>query len=160
MVFCNNCGTQMDDNATFCPACGTRAETPVTPDPNPVSGGYYAPPVDPKDHTGEFTAEDVSENKVIAMLPYLFGLFGLLLSLIAASDSKYAAFHSRQALKIIVLSTLNSIILLLTCWLIIPILVCGVFSIVLFVVKIICFIDVCKGHAKDAPIIDSFSFLK
>ncbi|MBT5642144.1 zinc-ribbon domain-containing protein, partial [Candidatus Bathyarchaeota archaeon] len=26
MVFCSNCGTDLEDHQKFCPECGTRAE--------------------------------------------------------------------------------------------------------------------------------------
>lgn len=63
------------------------------------------PAYDPADHTAEFDPEDVSQNKVIAMAAYILGTVGIIIALLAAPQSKYAAFHSRQALKLDIVST-------------------------------------------------------
>lgn len=55
---------------------------------------YYAP-VDPYDHTAEFSQKDISDNKVIAMLVYLMGAVGIIIALLASSESPYVSFHVR-----------------------------------------------------------------
>lgn len=122
---------------------------------------YQAPPVyASNDHTADYTTEDISKNKVIAMAAYLLGTMGIIISLLAASDSPYASFHSRQALKLEIITMLIGIISLVLCWtILIPI--AGVICMgIIFVVKIICFFQVANGKAKDAPIVGSFPFLK
>ena len=54
-------------------------------------GGYQPnyTPYDPYDHTSEFTAKDISDNKVIAMLVYLMGTIGIIVALLASKDSPY-----------------------------------------------------------------------
>jgi len=92
------------------------------------------------------------------MIPYLMGWIGILITLLGAGSSAYAGFHVRQALKIQVCSTLVMII-----GAIIPILgwiAIGIFSVVVLVLNIICFFSVCKGEAKEPPIIANFKFLK
>ena len=71
-------------------------------------GGYQPnyTPYDPYDHTSEFTAKDISDNKVIAMLVYLMGTVGIIIALLASKDSPYLSFHVRQALKFTVLEVL------------------------------------------------------
>ena len=62
MAFCPKCGTEIQSDATSCPACGivfTPAEV-----------------VDSNDRTAEFTAKDISENKVFALVAYAFGFIG------------------------------------------------------------------------------------
>ena len=71
---------------------------------------YGAPYVDPKDHTAEFTPQDISEHKVFAMLPYLLGTIGIIIALLAAKDSKYIMFHVREALKLTVCAILVGIV--------------------------------------------------
>ncbi|MBR3996747.1 MAG: zinc ribbon domain-containing protein, partial [Clostridia bacterium] len=64
----------------------------------------------------------------------------------------------RQALKIQVCTALVSII-----GTVIPIigwLAIGLFAIIVLVLNIICFLSVCKGEAKEPPIISSVTFLK
>ena len=70
MKYCPKCGAQMEDNAAFCPNCGNNAQPNGSPNQAPV---YAAPEPDPFDHTGEFDAQDISENKVLCMLVYLMG---------------------------------------------------------------------------------------
>lgn len=124
----------------------------------------YTTPVytaDPADHTAEYEAKDISDNKVVAMLPYLMGAAGVVIaSLVGAVNSPYTMFHVRQGLKFIVLDILAAIVTALLCWTVIVPIVGGIFIFVLFVVKIICFVQVCKGKAVEAPIIRSIGFLK
>ncbi|PWL53365.1 MAG: zinc ribbon domain-containing protein, partial [Lachnospiraceae bacterium] len=46
------------------------------------------------------------------------------------------------------------------CWTVIVPIAAGIFYAVLWVVKIICFVSICKGEAKEPVIIRSFTFLK
>ena len=175
MQICPKCGNQVNDGVVFCQACGNQMGMPqqAVPQPAPV----YASPVqnyDPYDHTAEFDAKDISDNKVISMLVYLMGWIGIVIALLAANKSEYAGFHVRQALKFAVLEILSGIagalvgfVSLITVWtVILPIigaiaaLALGVFMIVLWVVKIICFFQICSGKAKEPAIIRNFTFLK
>ncbi|MEI3221687.1 MAG: DUF4870 domain-containing protein [Dorea sp.] len=125
-------------------------------------GGYQPnyTPYDPYDHTSEFTAKDISDNKVIAMLVYLMGTIGIIVALLASKDSPYLSFHVRQALKFTVLEVLTGIITLLLFWTFIVPIAAGIFGIVLFVCKIIAFFSICKGNAKEPYVVRSFNFLK
>lgn len=150
MAFCPNCGNQIPDGAPFCAACGA----PATAQQSRIVVQ------DPRDHTAEFTAEDISKNKVIAMAAYILGIFGIIIALLAAPESPYASFHSRQCLKIEILNILLAVItVVLGITVIVPI-AGAIGMVILFVVRIICFFQVCKGRAKEAPIISSFGFLK
>ena len=125
-------------------------------------GGYQPnyTPYDPYDHTSEFTAKDISDNKVIAMLVYLMGTIGIIVALLASKDSPYLSFHVRQALKFTVLEVLTGIITLLLFWTCIVPIAAGIFGIVLYVCKIIAFFSICKGNAKEPYVVRSFNFLK
>ncbi len=150
MKFCTKCGTQCDDAANCCHQCGApfaAAAAPVAP----------VPYVDPHDHTAEFDKQDISDNKVVAMLCYLMGIFGIIIACLLSTDSKYVKFHIRACLKITVVEAL---ILFFN---IIPFLgwfAWGVCSIILAVVRIIAFFQICGGKAKDPAIVGSFGFLK
>ena len=111
-------------------------------------------------HTSEFTAKDISDNKVIAMLVYLMGTIGIIVALLASKDSPYLSFHVRQALKFTVLEVLTGIITLLLFWTFIVPIAAGIFGIVLYVCKIIAFFSICKGNAKEPYVVRSFNFLK
>ena len=123
---------------------------------------YQAPPVvaDPFDHTAEFDAQDVSDNKVFAILVYLTGILGVIVALLASRDSKYVAFHLRQELKFIVVQTLTAIATALISWTIIGAFAGMIFTIILGVLEIIAVFQVFKGQAKEPAIIRNFGFLK
>ena len=154
MKVCPRCNTQLADDASFCTNCGARFAVGTEPAPQPV---YY---VDPADHTAEFDIKDVSENKVLAMIAYLLGIPGMVIAAIAGKNSPYTGFHIRQALKIKVVSLLVAFVSLILCWTIIVPFVGGIALIVLFVIKIICFFNVCAGKAKEPAIISSLKFMK
>lgn len=168
MKICPNCQNQMNDNAAFCPNCGTQFATNAQPNPYQQAPNYnqppygYAPPApayDPYDHTAEFDAKDISDNKVISMLVYLMGPIGILIALLASSNSAYAGFHVRQALKFTVIEILSSIIAVVLCWTFIVPIAYVIFAIALTVIKFICFFQICSGKAKEPAIIRSFKFL-
>ena len=145
MAFCPNCGTQVPDGANVCPNCGSVLG----------GAGTYVP--DPTDHTAEFTAQDISDNKVFAMASILISSLGIIITLLAAQKSEYAMFWARQALKITITTVLCALLF------IIPFLgwVAGAIGLlILFVLKVICFIYICQGKAREVPIINSFGFLK
>lgn len=150
MKNCPNCNNPCDDNAAFCNKCGMSL----------VGGApqYQAQPMyNPYDHTATFDAKDISQNKVIAMTPYLMGWIGIIISLLAINNSQYVAFNVKQALKLEVCSILSVF------FCIIPFLgwiATGVCAIIIFVLKIIGFFNVCGGKAKELPIVRSFGFLK
>lgn len=118
----------------------------------------YAP--DPKDHTAEFTAKDISDNKVIAMMPYLAGLIGVIIALLASKESPYVAFHVRQSLKLVVVETLLAMIMLVLCWTVVVPIAGAVCYVIILVVRVISFVNICKGKAKEPAIVSSFGFLK
>lgn len=165
MKNCSKCGTQLEDNAEFCTRCGERqngfagAQTNQNYQQN-YAPGAYTKPFDPYDHTAEFDAKDISDNKVISMLAYLLGTFGLIIALLAAKDSPYASFHIRQSLKFTVVSALIALVTLFLFWTVIIPIVAGIALAVLAVIKIICFFQICMGKAVEPYIIRNLGFLR
>lgn len=154
---CPKCGAQLPDGTAFCNICGT----PLTGGaPQPVAQNPVNAVPDSLDHTAEFSAKDVSDNKVLAMVPYLLGTLGIILALLASKESPYVSFHVRQALKFTVVNTLLGIVTGLLFWTIIIPILAGICFAVLFVIKVICFFSVCSGKAKEPPLIGSLKFLK
>ena len=143
------------------PVSAPTMQRPTPPQPQPQ---YQMPPMqpvyNPYDHTSEFDAKDISDNKVFAMLPYLMGWIGIIVALLASNTSKYVRFHVTQAMKISVVSTLNVIVMLILCWTFVVPIACGILGIILWVVNIIGFFSVCSGNAKELPIVRSLGFLR
>ena len=160
MKLCPKCNMQLEDSAAFCTNCGTQFIPNATVPQQPY---VYAEPhryTDPADHTAEFDAQDISDNKVFAILPYLMSFIGIVIALLAIRDSKFAMFHIRQALKIEVCSILVSLLAVVLFFTFIVPIAAGVCAVILFVVRIICFFRACSGKAIDAPIVGKFNFLK
>jgi uncharacterized membrane protein len=166
MKFCPGCGASLDDSTAFCNNCGkplngTPRTAPNFGGPNAQAPYGYAPVYqDPFDHTAEFDPKDISDNKVICMLIYLTGAIGIFIALLASNSSKYVAFHVRQALKFMVVNSLIAVVTALTFWTVLVPIAAGIFTIVLVVVQIICFFDICKGKAKEPYIIRDMKFMK
>ncbi|MCR5263911.1 MAG: zinc ribbon domain-containing protein [Clostridiales bacterium] len=153
MKYCPNCHLSYDDNASVCGRCG--GQLTYYPDQNQYQ---QTAAYDPTDHTAEYDPKDISDNKVFAMLPYIMSMIGVVIALLAAQSSPYTMFHVRQGLKLQVVSIIVGVI-----GAIIPILgwiAIGICAVIILVVEIICFINVCKGKAKEAPIVNGFGFLK
>lgn len=171
MKICPNCKSQIDDNVMFCNVCGARQDAQAggagagnytgsgAPGNMGVPPQQYTMAYDKFDHTAEFDKKDISDNKVIAMLVYLLGTVGVIIALLASSKSAYAAFHVRQALKFTVVSILLGIITLVLCWTIIVPVLYAICLAVLFVLKIICFFQICSGKAVEPYIIRNLGFL-
>lgn len=176
---CSVCGAEVADGAAFCTVCGASMAAPAqeaapvveptpapipTPDPvynyDPTQTPYAEAPVEPTDHTAEYDPKDISDNKVIAMLPYLMSTIGVIIALLASKESPYVGFHVRQALKIQVTMVLVAIVTVILCWTVIVPILGLICLLILLIVNIICFFSVCCGNAKEAPIVRSFGFLK
>lgn len=168
MAFCMKCGTEIKDGIAFCPECGT----PMLKSAEKLSRHMIS-----RDHTDEFEAEDISNNKVWAMLAYLFGIIGVLLALIAGTMSPYARFHATQSVKIFIVTSLGTLAIGIVAGIIggiaialagmygyyvmIPLMIVfAAFEICMLVLVVMCFIQVCRGKAKDIPLVGTLGFLR
>ena len=147
MKTCPNCKAALDDLAVVCPNCGAQF----------VSVPAY---VDPSDHTAEFAPEDVAKNRLYAMLCYLTSVLGIIIALLAAKESPFLQFHIRQVIRLTIAEALVGLAAVVLCWTIIVPVAAGIAIIVLAVIEIICFFQVCAGKSKEAPIIRNLNFLK
>ena len=183
-MICPKCGSKMPDDSTFCTRCGASLHTGTqenqnsqgTPygygNPQGNTGAYYGNPqmnngmpygqpyVDPKDHSAEFDGKDIADHKLFAMLPYLLGILGTIVALLVAKDSPYVGFHVREGIRILVSEVLLGLITVVLCWTVVVPIAAAVCFIILLVVRIISFVNVCNGKAKEAAIVSNFGFLK
>ena len=186
-MFCTQCGTNLQGAPDFANTQGSASnQDTVNQDaapnqgmpnqgmpnqgmpnqgPMPGQGAPYqqyaqAPVFDPYDHTAEYSPKDISDNKVIAILVYLMGTIGIIIALLASKESPYVAFHLRQGLKFLAVEVLVGIVSAVLFFTVIVPIAGGIFLIVLWVIKIICFFQICSGKAKEPAIIRSLGFLK
>jgi uncharacterized membrane protein len=169
MKYCPNCHNQTKDEALFCPVCGTMLDAIAQTDynysnPEPVSTPVpLTMPVIPvktaHDHTDDFDPSDIQENMLPCMAAYLLDVVGIIIALLMTDSSAYARFHIRQALKFTIAEALICLAFILMFWTVIVPVAGATALIILMVVKFCCFVDVCKGKAKDAPILRSIKFL-
>lgn len=166
MKNCPKCNTPVDDNAVFCPNCGASVQPQpmynqqAMPNGAPVPPAYV-PQVNPYDHTAEFSPEEVSDNKLFALLVYLFDFIGVIIALLAnqSKNSKYLSFHIKQSLKLTITEVMIAFITAVLCWTCIVPFAGAVCVIILLVVKIIAFIKTCMNKSVEVPIVRSLKFL-
>lgn len=103
---------------------------------------------------GEFTPEDASANKVMAILAYL-GIL-VLIPLFAAKESKFARFHVNQGLILLLISVVLFVVgkILPSLSVLIWILNIGV-----FVLAIMGIINAAKGEAKKLPVVGNINII-
>lgn len=183
MKFCIECGAQLDDATVFCTQCGTKQpevqaepvkapeEAPKpTPAPVPVPAPAPQPapktaPVQPKekknyDHTAEMDKQDVSDNKILAMLVYLCGILGIIVAALVAKESKYVQFHIRQAIKLSLSAVLAGLVVAVAWWTVIG-LIAGLAALAFIeVLCVIQFVQVCMGKAIEPVLIRELPFMK
>ena len=116
------------------------------------------------DTTSQFDPQDITNNKVMAILAYL-GIL-VLIPIFAAKESKFARFHANQGLILFIIgialylvqTILYSIFTLRLWWLIS--LVTGVVGLIIFVLAIIGIVNAAQGKAKELPVVGGFKILK
>lgn len=148
MAFCIKCGSEFPAETPLCPNCGEQMDA-VAPD-------YF----DEWDHTADFTPEDISEGKLLAMMSYLTGILGIVMTYLGAKDSPFAMFHAREALKINICIILVAIFTSLLFWTCIVPFAGAIAEIILWVLCIIGFFNVCNGKAVEIPILRGMKWLK
>lgn len=171
-MICSKCGAKLPNESRFCSNCGClivgndiQPELPIQQDTtydNNVNASIQQSMFNKNstDHTAEFSAKDISDNKVFAIVPYLLGVLGIIIALLAVKESEYTYFHVRQALKITVVNAIVTIMSVVFFWTVIIPIAAGICTVILLVLRIICFFQVCSGKAKEVAIISNFGFLK
>ena len=152
MKFCPNCHLSYDDSANVCGQCGGPLQMIPQQFRQQPQVAY-----DPADHTAEFSAQDISDNKVYAMATYRLSVIGVVIALLASRDSKYLQFHVRQAMKLQITEILCTFLMIVPFlgWIAAPICI-----LIVTVLQIIAFFQVCAGKAKEPAIVRSFPFMK
>ena len=172
--FCPNCGTQIE--APAAPAPPSFDDGPVQAAPAPeveyqpqrqeqpaVQPAPAAAPAedfgskvaqlnDTPDTTGSFDADDVKNNKGIAILAY-FGIL-VLIPILARKDSPFARYHSNQGLILLICGVIAAI--LRRIWWLLG----TVGGLIVFILFIIGIVNAANGRAKELPVVGKFRLLK
>ena len=155
MKQCPHCGSLLVDDAIVCTNCGLALSGEQQ---EYYTQDFYSA-VSSYDHTQEFSDADVSDNKVACMAAYLMGVLGLIIASLVGKDSKYVAFHIKQALKITVLGIILFLFGVVFVWTFIIPMVVIVCLIILFVLRLIAFFQVCRGKAYEPSIVRDLNFI-
>ncbi len=118
------------------------------------------------DTTADYTAEDIEQNKVMALLAYLGLLF--LVPLFAAPNSKYARYHTNQGLVLCLAAVAFGIVHVILTFLLLAIswrlsflsTIIGILWIAFPVWCVIGIVNALNGKAKELPIIGKIKILK
>ena len=150
MAFCSKCGTEIEEGVKFCPKCGAAVggEAPKQEEKKTDFSEKVAALNNTPDTTADFDEKDIADNKVYAILSYIWILF--LVPLLAAKESKFARFHANQGLVLFIASIICGII---------PI-VGWILGIVVLVLEIIGIVNAAQGKAKEVPIVGKIKLLK
>ena len=157
MAFCNQCGAQLQDGASFCPACGAQqgaAAPQQAPQPQQEGGSVMDKVQNTPDFTAQMDPADIEANKTTALLSYIWILF--IIPLVSAPQSKFAKFHANQGLVLFI------------CWVIASVLVAlpiiRYFSFLLYLVGLVYMVigitNANSGKAKELPFIGKFRIIK
>ncbi len=190
MSFCTKCGTELKEDAKFCPSCGAPTEQKAEPaaeekqpEQNTEQQNTYQQNTtsdfaqkfdqftDTEDRAAEFDKADISANKVYAILAYIG--FLVLVPLIAVPKSKFARFHANQGLVLLIGEVAYNIVrsvlvyvLRLTMWGPLRIVynavkfATGAVGLVFVVFAVIGIVNAAQGIAKELPLVGKVKILK
>ncbi len=168
MALCSKCGVEIPEEKTLCANCEANSEKNVGDNAAEVINDA----VDKlktlnntADFSGEYNAADVANNKIFAILSYIFILF--IVPLIAAPKSKFARFHANQGIVLfiaeVILSVALSIVQAIIGWTFLGIIldvigmIIGLAELALMIIGIV---NAATGKAKELPIIGKIRILK
>lgn len=167
MPYCSKCGVEVSADAKFCEACGAS----LTAESKSVSFDSVKEKIEnfnnTADTTNEYDSADINNNKIMAVIAYIGILF--LVPLLAAKESKFARFHTNQAIVLLiaeiavgfVLGVVSAILLAISPVLaILSSLLSAAVSIVSIVFTIIGIVNAATGKAKELPLIGSIKIIK
>lgn len=153
MLTCKQCGTQVEDGVMNCTNCGASIEAPVQQNQPIDLSEKFNEFNNTADTTSEYDAQDIENNKVMAVLAYIL----FFIPLLAAKDSKFARFHANQGLVLFLGGIIASVVAVIPVigWIVAPIA-----GLVITVLAIIGILNALNGRAKELPVIGKFKILK
>ncbi len=169
MANCTKCGAALVDGEKFCGACGAAVvttEDKVNAAAEKASAKFEEI-TNTADTTGQYSVEDINNNKVMAVLSYFGPL--VLVPIFGAKDSKFARFHANQGLVLFILDVAYGIVNTILSAIFYAIsfsfgaimgTILGLVWLVIGILAIIGIINAAQGKAKELPIIGKIRILK
>lgn len=156
MATCVKCSNVFEDNAAFCPQCGTAVNfthTDQQGSATDTAAEKFAKLNDTADTTSQYDPQDIEKNKVMALLAYII----FLIPLLAAKDSPFARFHANQGLVLFIAAVLVSAVAAIPIigWILAPIA-----AVAITIMSILGIVNAVGGKAKELPLIGKFKILK
>lgn len=160
MAFCASCGTQMADNAAFCPGCGKPANPVVS-----TTAGTAAPvtPITPETtHPPVVSAAPLADN-LAGMLAYITFIPAIIFLLVEPYNrNRFVRFHSFQSLffhvavivldiALVIVSSLLHVIPVIGT--LVSIVLWPIISLAVFLVWILLLIKAFQGQMFKLPVI-------
>lgn len=169
MAFCYKCGSEVEENVKFCSKCGADLENPQGTPASDAATNFNDVVnniTKTEDTTAEFNAEDIKNNKILALFSYIGILF--LIPMLAAKDSKFARFHVNQGIVLFLFDAIwavTDLILSLILGKIVFVsfiygILSSVVSLAFLALAILGIVNACTGKAKKLPIIGIITFIK
>lgn len=150
MAYCKKCGAEIPDGAKSCPKCGAGTASEFLNKVNDLWEDFN----DTDDFSHNMNKNDISDNKLMALLSYLWLL--VLIPLFANKNSDFVRFHTNQGLVLLICNAIIGILSL------IPVIriAAALLEIVAFIIMIIGIINVANGKAKELPIIGKIRLIR
>lgn len=157
MPFCTKCGTEISDNEKFCHQCGAKVKGGAEESFEEKAKKKFDEFNNQEDITSEFDADDIASNKGMSVLAYLSWI--VIVPLCAASNSKFARFHSNQGLVLAIGEIILAIIRKIFASMLIFNIVFIIAELFMLLLSVIGIVNAANGKAKALPIIGKIKLI-
>ena len=114
------------------------------------------------DTTAEYDAADIEQNKVMALVSYIWILF--LLPLFLAKESRFARYHANQGIVLAIAGTAIGLLLGIAAFIPVVNIIVGILGglveLAVLALAVLGIYNVWQGKAKELPLIGKFKILK
>ena len=151
MPFCTKCGAELNESEKFCHQCGAKVRGAADDSFEEKAKKKFDEFNNQEDITSEFDAMDIAENKGMSVLAYLSWL--VIIPLCAASNSKFARFHSNQGLILAIGEIILALIRRLLSGLFVFNILLIIAELFMLLLAVIGIVNAANGKAKALPVI-------
>ncbi len=162
MAKCKYCGGDVPNGAAFCSNCGGRVEETKNHDFADEVNDKINEFTNTADTTSEYSPEDISSNKFMAIFAYL-GIL-VLIPVFCAKNSPYARFHTNQGAVLAIAEIVTNLVISVLSgfpaigWLFT--LIGGIADVAFLILLVIGIINAVNGKAKELPVIGKIRIIR